>query len=58
MPLRPEPVEHRQTGYVPSPILDPPDALPPAAVDMRLRRRQAASVGVRDVFRAGCAERR
>lgn len=28
MPLRPEPVEHRQTGYVPSPILDPPDALP------------------------------
>ena len=26
-PLRPRPVAHRQTGYVPSPIIDPPEAL-------------------------------
>ena len=62
MPLRPEPVEHRQTGYVPSPILDPPDALPlpPLTRDFEVAKQHLSEYGmcfVPDVLSAGEVER-
>ena len=62
MPLRPEPVEHRQTGYVPSPILDPPDALPlpPLTGDFDVAKQHLSEYGmcfVPDVLSAGEIER-
>ena len=62
MPLRPEPVEHRQTGYVPSPILDPPDALPlpPPTRDFDVARQHLSEYGmcfVPDVLSAAEIER-
>ena len=59
MPLRPIPAEHRQTGYVPSPVLDPPEALdlPPPARDFDEARRHLSEYGlcfVHDVL--GAAE--
>ena len=48
MPLRPEPAEHRQTGYVPSPILDPPDALPlpPLTRDFDVAKQHLSEYGM------------
>ena len=62
MPLRPEPVEHRQTGYVPSPILDPPDALPlpPLTRDFDVAKQHLSEYGmcfVPDVLTAAEIER-
>ena len=47
-PLRPEPAEHRQTGYVPSPTIDPPDALglPPLTRDLRAAKRHLSEYGL------------
>ena len=62
MPLRPEPAEHRQTGYVPSPILDPPDALPlpPLTRDFDVAKQHLSEYGmcfVPDVLGAAEIER-
>ena len=62
MPLRPEPAEHRQTGYVPAPILDPPDALPlpPLTRDFDVAKQHLSEYGmcfVPDVLSAGEIER-
>ena len=48
MPLRPEPAEHRQTGYQAAPVLDPPDALPlpPAARDLIEAKEHLADYGL------------
>ena len=48
MPLRPEPAEHRQTGYLPSPVLDPPDALslPPPAHDLEEAKHHLSEYGL------------
>ena len=48
MPLRPEPAEHRQTGYVPAPILDPPDALglPPLTRDFATAKQHLSEYGL------------
>ena len=62
MPLRPEPAEHRQTGYVPAPILDPPDALPlpPLTRDFDVAKQHLSEYGmcfVPEVLSAGEIER-
>ncbi len=43
-----EPAEHRQTGYVPSPTIDPPDALglPPLTRDLDAARRHLSEYGL------------
>ena len=48
MPLRPEPAEHRQTGYVASPTLDPPDALglPPPTRDLEVAKQHLSEYGL------------
>jgi len=48
MKLRPVSAEHRQTGYVPSPVLDPPRALglPPPAEDMEEAKRHLSEYGM------------
>ena len=48
MQLRPVPAEHRQTGYTPSPILDPPVALglPPPAHDMAEAKQHLSEYGL------------
>ncbi len=48
MPLRAQPAEHRQTGYVPSPVIDPPDALglPPPAQDFEEAKRHLSEYGL------------
>ena len=46
--LRPVPAEHRQTGYLPSPVLDPPEALdlPPPAKDLETAKRHLSEYGL------------
>ena len=48
MPLRPEPAEHRQTGYDAAPLLDPPDVLPvpPPARDISEAKEHLADYGL------------
>ena len=48
MPLRPEPAEHRQTGYVAAPTLDPPDALglPPPTRDLEVAKQHLSEYGL------------
>ena len=48
MPLRPEPAEHRQTGYVASPVLHPPAALdlPPMTRDLDTAKRHLSEYGM------------
>ena len=48
MPLRPDPAEHRQTGYVVSPTLDPPDALglPPPTRDLEVAKQHLSEYGL------------
>ena len=47
-PLRPEPAEHRQTGYIPSPTIDPPEALglPPLTRDFEQAKRNLSEYGL------------
>ena len=47
-PLRPEPAQHRQTGYVPSPTIDPPEALglPPLTRDFEIARQHLSEYGL------------
>ncbi len=48
MPLRPVAAAHRQTGYVPSPVLDPPKALglPPLTRDFDTAKRHLSEYGM------------
>ena len=48
MPLRPKPAEHRQTGYVAAPTLDPPDALglPPPTRDLEVAKQHLSEYGL------------
>ena len=48
MPPRPEPALYRQTGYIPSPVLDPPEALglPPPARDLEGAKRHLSEYGL------------
>ena len=48
MQLRPEPAEHRQTGYVASPVIDPPVALdlPPVTGDLEVAKRHLSEYGM------------
>ena len=47
-PLRPEPAQHRQTGYVPSPTIHPPEALglPPLTRDFEAAKRHLSEYGL------------